>query len=144
MKKTVQVYFSLFVLALVVGCAAIIPPHQQAGVEVGKLYKFSNPKLDTSLYVKFLPLAGKEKPVLFGTFNNNRVIKDLELGEEGVFTRPYFQVSDSGVVTFRYYSKEKTIEELVPLHPYFVSGGQYGDEAAVQYRLNFKYASIVD
>lgn len=144
MKKTIQFTFSLVLFALVVGCAALIPPHQRAGVEIGKIYKFSSPKLNASLYVKFLPETEKNNPVLFGTFNNDKIVKDLKLGEDGVYTRPYFQVSDEGVVTFRYYSKERKIEELVKLHPYFVSGGQYGDEAAVQYRLNFKYATIVE
>ncbi len=144
MKKIIQFTFSLVLITLVVGCAALIPPHQRAGVEIGKIYKFSNPKLNASLYVKFLPETEKNNPVLFGTFNNDKIVKDLKLGEDGVYTRPYFHVSDKGVVTFRYYSKERKIEELIKLHPYFVSGGQYSDEAAIQYRLNFKYATIVE
>lgn len=134
-------FISSFMMFLT-SCASI-PLNEKAGVEIGTLYKFSNPKLDSTLYVKFLPVNENGSPLLFATKPNNIKVKDISLGEDGVFEKNYYGVDDRGRVLFRFRQKG-LFKDLLPSHRYIRSGQQNGDISSFSYRLDFKNSQIVN
>lgn len=131
----------VIVLTLLASCASV-PPNEKAGVTIGALYKFSSTKLDSSLYVKFLPESGGKQGLLFTTLPNSQKVSDISTEQSNVFKKSSYNVDKEGRVSFRYY-QTGSFKELVKHHKYFISGQQNGDTSAFSYRLDFKQAKIV-
>lgn len=129
----------LCTFSFLVACAHV-PPHQKVGVEIDTLYKFDHPRLDFSLYVKFLPVDEDEKSgrLLFTTLPKGQDITDIKHGDPKVFLQEWFIVS-KGEVVFRYRQKGR-MKELVKDHPFFTSGSSYKGESSLRYTLNFNEA----
>jgi hypothetical protein len=142
MKIKIYSAASVALLILLASCATM-PPNQKAGVVVGNLYKFSSPKLDSSLYVKFLPPREDKNELLFATLPNTQAVNDISAGQPNVFKQSWYNVDDKGRVSFRYYQKGN-FQTLVEHHKYFISGQQQGATASFRYRLDFKRATVVN
>ena len=141
MKRIFYLSLTLVSLAFISACATL-PNNERAGVTIGTLYKFSSPKLDSSLYVKFLPAEGKDNALLFATFPNSQPVNDLHAGDKDVYKQDWYNVSRDGSVSFRYYEKGN-FRELMKHHKYFSSGSQNGDTSSFHYRLDFTRAVVV-
>lgn len=129
----------LVCLVLVVAACAGKNPFQQANLETGVVYKFTNPTLHSSLYVKFLPRNGENGELLFKTTNNVEPVNSVELGTAGVYHQRRYSVSERGKVSFRFF-EEGLFEELLRYHQYASSGGQQENIAMFRYRLDFRRA----
>ncbi len=126
----------LVCLLLVIAACAAKNPFQQANLETGVVYKFTNPTLHSSLYVKFL--RGKSE-LLFKTTNNAERVNTLVFGAPGVYHQALYSVSERGKVSFRFF-EEGLFEELLRYHQYASSGGQQEKIAMFRYRLDFRKA----
>lgn len=129
----------LVCLVLVIVACAGKTPFQQANLETGVVYKFTNPTLHSSLYVKFLPRNNENSELLFKTTNNAEWVNSLEYGAPGVYHQNVYSVSERGKVSFRFF-EEGLFEELLRYHQYASSGGQQENIAMFRYRLDFRKA----
>lgn len=140
---THKLRFILVILSLtVLAACASTPPNKRAGVTVGTVYKFSNPRLDSSLYVKFLPAVKGKSGLLFAIFPNSKVVKDIKASESGVFKQDWYSVTDDGFVSFRCHEKDNYRKRL-ELLKYATAADQFRHDWSFWYRLNFKHAEIV-
>ena len=126
------------ILLLLVACASV-GPLQEANIETDVIYKFTNPTLSTTLYVKLLPPSADSVDLLFKTVRNNQSLKFLQPGADGVFLQKGYRVSERGKVSF-YYAEEGLFEELHRHHQYASSGLQQDELAIFRYRLDFRKA----
>ncbi len=129
----------LICLVLVVVACAGKNPFQQANLETGVIYQFTNPTLHSSLYVKFLPRDGEKGGLLFKTANNAERVHSVEFGTAGVYHQDIYSVTERGKVSFRFF-EQGLFEELLRHHQYASSGGQQDNIAMFRYRLDFRRA----
>ncbi len=129
-------------LIIIISACAGKNPFQQANLETGVNYKFSNPTLNSSLYVKFLSGREKIKGLLFKTANNAEPVNLLEYGAPGVYHQEIYSVSERGKVSFRFF-EEGLFETLLRHHQYASSGGQQEDISMFRYRLDFRRATKI-
>ena len=122
-------------LSLLLSCATV-DPLKQANVETDVIYKFVNPTLSTSLYLKLLPTSSTDGGLLFKTMRNNETLSSLEFGGDGVYHQKAFLVSERGKVSF-HYLEEGLFEELHRHHQYSSYGLQQEEFAIFRYRLDF-------
>ncbi len=121
------------------GCVAVTPL-EEADIDVGSVYKFSDPAFNVSLYVKFLPVENNEHRLLFATIPDDKKVTDLKLGYPYVIEQDWYNVAKDGEVTFRYYA-QTSIARLAQEHPYFTRGHQFKNIASIRYDLDFKNAT---
>lgn len=126
------------ILVLLAACATV-NPLQEANIETGVIYKFTNPTLSTSLYVKLLPTTAGGGELLFKTVRNEETLTSLELGSRGVYHQKAYLVSERGKVSF-HHVEEGLFEELHRHHQYSSYGLQQGELAIFRYRLDFRKA----
>lgn len=126
------------ILVLLAACATV-NPLQEANIETGVIYKFTNPTLSTTLYVKLLPATADGGELLFKTVRNKEVITSLQLGASGVYHQRSYLVSERGKVSFHYF-EEGLFEELHRHHQYSSYGLQQEELAIFRYRLDFRKA----
>lgn len=129
----------LICLLLIITACAGKTPFQEANLETGVIYKFTNATLNSSLYVKFLPGDAGVNELLFKTANNVEWVNSLEFGAPGVYHQKIFSVSDRAKVSFRFF-EEGLFEELLRYHQYASSGGQQENISMFRYRLDFRKA----
>ena len=117
---------------------------EMAGVAPDTYYKFSNPRLEKSLYVKILPQTPKGKnPLILKTMENSEEFKPFKEGDEGVYFESNFYVGSDGRVSFRIFEDESFLKKL-PNHPYYSSGSNEGkNKSSFRYSLDFKKAVVV-
>lgn len=125
-------------LAVLAGCATV-SPLQEANIDTGVIYKFTNPTLSTTLYVKLLPATAEGGELLFKTVRNEAVLSSLEPGSSGVYLQRGYLVSERGKVSF-HYVEEGLFEELHRHHQYSSYGLQQEELAIFRYRLDFRKA----
>lgn len=131
--------FYLACLILIVSACAGKNPFLEANLETGVVYTFTNTTLNSSLYVKFLPVDSEVTGLLFKTANNAERVNSLEFGGRGVYHQQIFSVSERGKVSFRFF-EEGLFEELLRYHQYASSGGQQDKISMFRYRLDFRKA----
>lgn len=129
----------LVCLVLVITACTTKSPFQESNLETGVIYQFTNPTLNSSLYVRFLPGDAGVNELLFKTVNNAEPVNTLQIGAPGVFHQEVFSVSERGKVSFRYF-QEGLFEELLRYHQYASSGGQQDNISMFRYRLDFRRA----
>lgn len=131
--------FYLACLILIISACAGKNPFQEANLETGVVYKFTNATLNSSMYVKFLPVDSEVNGLLFKTASNAERVNALEFGGRGVYYQDIFSVSERGKVSFRFF-EEGLFEELLRYHQYASSGGQQDKISMFRYRLDFRKA----
>ena len=127
------------VFSILAACATP-NPLEEANIQTDVIYKFTNPTLSTSLYVKLLPPDGEKNELLFKTARNDETVNSLEVDATGVFLQKYYQVGPRGKINFRHF-QEGLFESLLRYHQYAGSGGQQENIAMFRYRLDFRKAS---
>ncbi len=134
----------LLTILIVIALAACTSksPLQQANIETNVIYKFTNPTLSTSLYVKLLPPDGDTGELLFKTTKNQERVYKLEMGGPNVLHQKGYHVSERGKLTFRFF-EEGLFESLLAHHQYASSGGQDGSISMFRYRLDFRKAERI-
>jgi len=118
---------------------ATTSPLEEANLQANVIYKFTNPTLNTSLYVKLLPPGGERNELLFKTARNNEAVNSLELGGPGVKHQKTYLVSSRGKIRFRYF-EEGLYENLLRDHQYSGYGSQQDNITIFRYRLDFRKA----
>lgn len=128
----------LCLLSLLSSCATV-DPLKEANVETNVIYKFVNPTLNTSLYLKLLPTTSTAAGLLFKTVRNDESLSSLEIGGKGVYHQKAYLVSERGKLSFHYVD-EGLFEDLIRVHQYASSGSQQEELAIFRYRLDFRKA----
>ncbi|MCP4494932.1 MAG: hypothetical protein GY820_47675 [Gammaproteobacteria bacterium] len=131
----------ILVTILLAACAGT-NPLQQANIETNVVYRFTNPTLSTSLYVKLLPTGGKIGELLFKTAMNEDHVYRLAMGELNVLHQKGYHVSERGKISFRFF-EEGLFESLLAHHQYASSGGQDDNISMFRYRLDFRKAEKI-
>ena len=126
------------VFSILAACATT-NPLEEANLQTDVIYKFSNPTLSTSLYVKLLPPNGDRNELLFKTASNNEFVNSLELGAPGVKHQKAYLVSSRGKIRFRFF-EEGLYENLLRDHQYSRYGSQQDNVTIFRYRLDFRKA----
>ncbi len=137
MKKLLTI-----LMVVAVAACASKSPLQQANLETNVIYKFTNPTLSTSLYVKLLPADGNLGELLFRTAKNEERVSKLEMGGPNVLHQKGYHVSERGKLTFRFF-EEGLFESLLAHHQYASSGGQDENISMFRYRLDFRKAERI-
>ncbi len=125
-------------LVLLSACATV-DPLQEAGLETEVIYKFVNPNLSTTLYVKLLPRTAEGGALLFKTARNNDIVRSLEFGQSGVNHQKAYLATERGKVSF-HFIEEGLFEELMRYHQYSSYGSQQESVTVFRYRLDFRKA----
>ncbi len=128
----------LCLLSAVISCAGV-DPFEAMEIQTGAIYRFTNPTLHSSLYLKFLPRNGENSELLFKTANNAERVHSLEFGAPGVLQQKIYSVSERGKISFQFF-EEGLFDELIRYHQYASSGGQQDNIAMFRYRLDFRRA----
>jgi len=134
MKKLIVSGF----LLLLVACATV-DPLEEAGIEHSVVYKFANPTLNTTLYVKLLPPTAKGGELLFKTTRNENIVNSLEIGQSGVNHQKGYLATERGKISF-HFIEEGLFEELMRSHQYSRYGSQQDNVSVFRYRLDFRRA----
>jgi hypothetical protein len=129
----------LVCLLSILSACATPNPLEEANIQTGVIYKFINPTLSTSLYVKLLPPNGDKNELLFKTARNNELVNSLELGGPGVKHQKAYHVSSRGKIRFRFF-EEGLYETLLRDHQYSGYGSQQDNVTIFRYRLDFRKA----
>jgi len=137
LNTLIKIFF-LCATIMITACASV-SPLEQANIETDVIYKFINPTLSTSLYVKILPVKSEDKGLLFKTVKNSETVDSLEIGAPGVYHQKSYFVSERGKVSFRFF-EQGLFESLLKFHQYTVFGSQQEKYAAFRYRLDFRKA----
>lgn len=131
----------LVCLLSILGACATTNPLEEANIQTDVIYKFTNPTLNTILYVKLLPPDGEKNELLFKTARSNETVNSLELGAPGVKHQKYYQVSSRGKIRFRFV-EEGLYENLLRDHQYSGYGSQQESVTIFRYRLDFRKATL--
>ncbi len=134
MKKLIVAGF----LLLLTACATV-NPLEEAGIEHSVIYKFVNPNLSTTLYVKLLPPTSEGAELLFKTARNDDIVRSLEFGQSGVNHQKGYLATERGKVSF-HFIEEGLFEELMRSHQYSRYGSQQENVSVFRYRLDFRRA----
>ena len=126
--------------SLLSACATT-SPLEESGIQTNVIYKFTNPTLSTSFYVKLLPPDGEKNELLFKTVRNNELVNSLELDGPGVKHQRFYQVSSRGKIRFRFV-EEGQYETLLRDHQYSGYGSQQENVTIFRYRLDFRKATL--
>ena len=129
----------LVCLFSILTACATTNPLEEANILTNVIYKFINPTLSTTLYVKLLPPDGEKNELLFKTARNDEYVNSLELDAPGVFHQKYYQVDPRGKISFRHF-QEGLFDSLLRFHQYAGSGSQQENIAMFRYRLDFRKA----
>ena len=125
-------------ISMLIACATS-NPLREANIQTDVVYKFTNPTLSTSLYVKLLPPDGDKNELLFKTARNDEFVNSLELNGPGVYHQKSYHVSPRGKLSFRFF-EEGLFESLLRFHQYSSFGSQQDNVAFFRYRLDFRKA----
>jgi len=128
------------VFSILTACATT-NPLEEAHIRTNVIYKFANPTLSTSLYVKLLPADGEKNELLFKTVNNNETVNSLKSGDPGVKHQKTYRVSLRGKISFRFV-EEGLYENLLRDHQYSDYGSQQDRVTIFRYRLDFRKAML--
>ena len=128
-------------LCFILTACATTNPLEEANIQTNVIYKFINPTLSTSFYVKLLPPDGEKYELLFKTARNDEYVNSLELGDPGVKHQRFYQVSSRGKIRFRFV-EEGLYENLLRDHQYSGYGSQQENVTIFRYRLNFRKATL--
>ena len=126
-------------MLLLLGACATVDPLQEAGLETNVIYKFVNPNLNTTLYVKLLPRTAEGGALLFKTARNDDDVSSLEIGQRGVKHQKAYIATERGKVSF-HFIEEGLMEELMRFHQYSSYGSQQESITVFRYRLDFRRA----
>jgi len=125
-------------LLLLTACATV-NPLEEAGIETNVIYKFVNPNLSTTLYVKLLPRTAEGGELLFKTARNDDIVRSLEFGQSGVNHQKAYIATERGKVSF-HFVEQGLFEELMRYHQYSSYGSQQESVTVFRYRLDFRRA----
>ncbi len=129
-------------ILVVLAACATVDPLQEANVETDVIYKFVNPTLSTSLYLKLLPASSTDGGLLFRTMRNNETLSSLEIGGDGVYHQKAFLISERGKLSF-HFVHEGLFEDLMRSHQYASYGSQQEELSIFRYRLDFRTAEKI-
>lgn len=151
MKKVI--YSSMLWLLVIVfaSCAASgysVGDYQNAHIAKDGFYKFSHPKLGSSLIVKVLTYQDEKtntpkKKFSMLTMKNDSNSFKFKDTDENVIIWPFYSISKENLVSTRI-SEKGNFEDLVKRHPYFISAGSYKGEVGFSYRLDFSQAQFIE
>ena len=151
MKKVIYSSLLLFLAIVFASCAASgysVGDYQNAHIAKDGFYKFSHPKLDSSLIVKVSTHQDEKthmpkKMFSMLTMKNDSNNFKFSDADENVIIWPFYSISKENQVSTRI-SEKGNFEDLVKRHPYFISAGSYNGEVGFSYRLDFSQAQFLE